>query len=66
MSLTHSVNQWINENGVCRAAPGFKVPRQEAVSEWVTERVLREDKNLSTWLTMSDPQIMMPNEPYRA
>ena len=27
----------------------------QAVSEWVSERVLREDKNLSTGLTMSDP-----------
>ena len=35
----------------------------EAVSEWVTERVLREDKNHSTGLTMSDPPIMVPNEP---
>ena len=32
-------------------------------SEWVTERVLREDKSHSTGLTMSDPQIMVPNEP---
>ena len=31
--------------------------RYEAVSEWVTEKVLREDKNPSTGLTMSDPQI---------
>ena len=35
----------------------------EAVSEWVTERLLHEDKNHSTWLTMSDPKIMVPNEP---
>ena len=35
----------------------------EEVSEWVTERVLREYKNQSTGLTMSEPQIMVPNEP---
>ena len=38
-------------------------PRYEAVSECVTERVLREDKSHSTGLTMSDPPIMVPNEP---
>ena len=27
----------------------------EAVSEWVSERVLHEDKSHSTGLTMSDP-----------
>ena len=36
---------------------------REAVSEWVTERVLREDKSHTAGLTMSDPQIMVPNEP---
>ena len=35
----------------------------EAVYEWVTERVLREDKTQSTELTMSDPDILVPNEP---
>ena len=38
----------------------------ETVSERVTERVLREDKNHSTGLKMSDPQIMVPNEPLRS
>ena len=33
-----------------------------AVSEWVTERVLCEDKTHSTELTMSDPHIMLPNK----
>ena len=43
---------------------GFIFQRMyEAVSEWVTEKVLRGDKNHSTGLTMSDPQIMVPNEP---
>ena len=35
----------------------------EEVSEWVTERVLREDRNQSTGLTMSEPQNMVPNDP---
>ena len=35
----------------------------KAVSESVTERELREYKTHSTGLTMSDPQIMVPNEP---
>ena len=35
----------------------------EAVSERVTEIVLHEDKNHSTGVTMSDPQIMVPIEP---
>ena len=35
----------------------------EAVYEWVTERVFREDKTHSTGLTMSDPDILVPNEP---
>ena len=35
----------------------------EAVSEWATERVLREDKTHNTTLTMSDPHIKMPNKP---
>ena len=38
----------------------------EALSESVTERVLREDKSHSTELTMSDLQIMAPNELYRS
>ena len=35
----------------------------EAVFEWVTERVLLEDKTHSSGLTMSDPKIIVPNEP---
>ena len=35
----------------------------EVVSELVTERALREDKTHSTGLTMSDPDILVPNEP---
>ena len=35
----------------------------EALSELVTERVLREDKSHSTGLTMNDPKIMVLNEP---
>ena len=44
---------------------GFYNPGQHKrlVSEWVTERVLCEDKTHSTGLTMSDPQIMVSNEP---
>ena len=38
----------------------------EAVYEWVTERVLREDKTNSTGLTMSDPDILVPSEPWRS
>ena len=39
------------------------VSQYEAVSEWVTERVLCEEKNHSTGLPMSDPHIMVPNKP---
>ena len=35
----------------------------EAVSDRVTERVLREDKSHSIGLTMSDLQNRVPNEP---
>ena len=35
----------------------------KAVSESVTERVLLKDKSHSTGLTISDPPIMVPNEP---
>ena len=35
----------------------------EAVPEWVTERVLHEDKTHITGLTKNDPPIMLPNEP---
>ena len=35
----------------------------EAVSEWVTERVLRVDKTKVTWIKISDPDISVPNEP---
>ena len=38
------------------------LPGYEAVSEWVTERVLREDKSHSTGLTMRDPDILVPYE----
>ena len=37
----------------------------EAVSEWVTERVLREDKTHSTGLTMSDLDILVPKEQWQ-
>ena len=37
--------------------------RIEAVSELVTERVLREDKTHSTGMKLSDPDILVPNEP---
>ena len=43
------------------AGPG--VALYEAVSESVTERVLREDETHSTGLTMFDPDILVPNEP---
>ena len=33
------------------------------MSDEVTERVLREGKTHSTGLTMSDPDILVPNEP---
>ena len=33
----------------------------EAVYEWVTERVLREDKTHSSGLTVSDPDMLVPN-----
>ena len=35
----------------------------EAGSESVTERVLHEDKTHSTGLTISDPNILVSNEP---
>ena len=41
----------------------FVPNRYEAVSEWVTGKVLREDKTHSTGLSMSDPNILVPNEP---
>ena len=50
----------------CLPYAGFlcKTDAYEAdMSEWVTERVLREDKSHSIGLTMSDPYIMVPNEP---
>ena len=34
----------------------------EAVSKWVTERVLHEDKNHNTGLAMIDPPIMVQNK----
>ena len=33
-----------------------------AISEWVTERVLREDKIHSTGLTISDFDMLVPND----
>ena len=35
----------------------------EALSEWVKERVLREDKTDRTGLKMSEPDILVPNVP---
>ena len=42
---------------------GNSLNAYEAVSELVTERVLREDKTHSIGLTMSDPDILVSNEP---
>ena len=42
----------------------YLVCMYEAVSEWVTEIVLHEDKNHSTGLTMSELQIKAPNDRY--
>ena len=42
------------------------ISEYEAVSEWVTERVLRADKTPSTGLTMSDLDILVPNELWRS
>ena len=39
------------------------VKQYEAVSDRVTERVLREDKSHSIGLTMSDLHNRVPNEP---
>ena len=38
----------------------------QAMSEWVRERVLSEDKAHSTGLTMSDPDILVPNKAWHA
>ena len=51
---------WEKKNSTVFISNGY-----EAVYEWVTERVLREDKTHSTGLTMSDPDILVPNEPWR-
>ena len=43
------------------------ISEYKAVFEWVTERVLCEDKTPSTGgLTMSDPDILVPNELWRS
>ena len=43
--------------------PGDTKSLYEAVSEWVTGRILCEDKTHITGLAISDPDILVPKEP---